>query len=456
MSVALSRRLNFAFLVLLFALQIYALYPGRFDADANFMYLQSADLAGVTDHHSVLMTAFMALGRRIAAGPAPLFLLITTTWIVGLWLVSDTVIQSGRRFAGLLISLFCALPLISFIFVEANKDTAQAALGLVLVGALARTYLLDRPPGPLAIVGLTVLSVMFLDLRHNAAIALTPLVAIFLWRVSPWVGRSWLRAGAATLGVMGLLLTASHVVKYGVFDAGRSYGVRQLVMFDLAGVTRYSGQDGAFGLLGPKFRERALECYDPKFHDPFEWGECKEYAPMLADHASRPEGRAAMAKTWAKAVITHPAAYLRHRFAYYNQLIRANCQFCSDYMTLGLTWERPWRLAEKERISEAGRLYEKAAVSMYLSQLGRGLLWLIAIGAGTIMLLIQARRRRRLTPQAALALGLAASALLYALALLVIGVAFPLRYLHWTMMIGGIALILAAPSVHASRRERNA
>ena len=95
------RRINAAFLGLSCLFLIYALFPGRFDTDSAWMYAQSADIQNFTDWHSPLLTLFMMVSRNVAEGPAPLFVAQLLSWHLGLYLLTDRLIETGRRWAGL-------------------------------------------------------------------------------------------------------------------------------------------------------------------------------------------------------------------------------------------------------------------------------------------------------------------------------------------------------------------
>jgi hypothetical protein len=242
------------------------------------------------------------------------------------------------------------------------------------------------------------------------------------------------------------------VVKYDLLKAEPSHLIRELYIFDIAGVSRYADRDMSAGLLGPGFLARNRACYDPRFHDPFEWGPCRDYGARFAVLATTGEGRAAMRYAWAKAIAVHPVAYLEHRITYFDRLTRTLCGTCENRMTWGVSWLRPWREGLTERVVPAGVFWERLAFALYDGPTGRGLPWMVLL-AGCLVVLAVLHRRRAPSPAALLAFGLALSGLGYALALFVIGIAYPLRYLHWTIMLAGMALPLVVSVVAERRRE---
>jgi hypothetical protein len=452
MRIARARRGNVILIGITFAVLCYALFPGRFDADSYNMWLQSAPGIAISDWQSPVLTVAMGVTREFVAGPAILFTLQLATWLFGLYLVTDALIRSGRVWTGQLISLGCAVPLVSYIFLDVNKDTALASIGMLLVGVLSRAALLGRRPSFLGYVGLFALCVLFLDLRHNAFVALAPLLCAFLYLVTPALRRSPARWIGATLAVLLALGATESWFKYRVIGAVGIHEERTLIMFDLAGVTVFSGRNSSGGLFGPNFVARATACYSPKFHDPFEWGPCKEYGQRLAELVQTKPGRDRLYGTWLSAVAAHPIAYVRHRLAYFNVLMRINCADCEDGMTAGVQWERPWRLVPKERVTPVGVMMDRMAHRLYWGELGRGVLWMLALAAAATALAGSARSAP-LRRDGVLALAVVASALIYPLALLPLGVAFPQRYLHWSIMLAFVGLPL---TVSCLRRRRSA
>lgn len=448
------RRQNGLFLLLAFAALVYILFPGHFDSDSGWMYQQSRDVHTINDANSPLLTFLMSMTREFAPGPAILFTAQLAGWMFGLWLVSDALIGAGHVWTGPLCVLALLFPLTSYIFIDVNKDTGMAALGLVLVGLLVRTALRPRRATIYGDLGLAALAVAFLGMRINAFIALAPLVLVFALNRWPALRRFWGRGLLLAAVIAGALISADHAVKYDAIGASRFWGVRQLAMFDIAGVTRYSGEDASSGLFGPDFRADAFRCYTPRWHDPFEWGACKADGARMASLSQTPAGRRAIYRAWFKAIAGHPVSYAHHRLAYFNQFMRIACTGCATPMTTGAIWPRPWE-AQPTRITSAEVVLDRLATRVETSDLARGWLWmaaLLACGAWSAAIL-----RRNADPTLPLlALGLSASGFAYALAFLAIGVAYSSRYLHWTMMLGilAIAVTCAATADHRGRSRR--
>jgi hypothetical protein len=158
----------------------------------------------------------------------------------------------------------------------------------------------------------------------------------------------------------------------------------------------------------------------------------------MAELSRSAEGRARIRAAWLEAVREHPLAYLRHRWAALDQLLRIGCANCESVMTAGVQLER--RPGIVERIVPVGVALERAAWPMYRSALGRGILWVAALAACVIALGLRLHRGR--DPLAAVTAGVALSGLAYTLAFAVIGVGSAMRYVHWAVMVGAIAVPL--------------
>jgi hypothetical protein len=415
------------------------------------MYQQSQDVRNINDAHSPLLAMAMSLTREIAPGPAILFVAQLGCWGLGLWLLSDALILAGRKGAGVAVVLACLTPLLCYIFVDVNKDAAMAALGMILVGWLTRIALTGWRPTFYSWLGLVLLTLAFVGMRHNGFIALAPLLLAFVLLQWPGLQRAWLRGLLVTLAALLAIVATDHWVKYEVIGATRFWGARQLVMFDLAGITRYSGDDVSGGVMGPNFKAQAWACYTPRWHDPFEWGPCRASGAALANLAKTEPGRRTMFAVWRKAVLTHPVSYVRHRLAHYNQVMRIACTDCATAMTGGGVAPRPWEAAPR-RVTGLEIRLESLAGKMYASDLARGAVWLLVLMADICVLGILWLRgiERRM---AILALGVAGSALAYAGAFLAIGIAYQARYLHWTITLGAIALAMTASAVFRHQRD---
>ena len=447
------RQLNAAFLGTLCLFLIYALFPGRFDTDSGGMYAQSAGLFRSEDWASPLLEMFMSVGRRVAEGPAPLFVLQLMSWCFGLFLLTDFLIQRGHRLSALCISIGCAAPLVSFIFIDVNKDTALAALGSPLIACAVRTSLSDRRPHPLQQAGLAMLAIAFVGMRNNAIVALAPLICAWAWIVYGPPRGSWLRGADVALGVTLALVAGNKIIEYGLLKAHRSHIERALFVFDLAGIDADANASAGAEVLGPEFPRRVRACYTPKLWDAFEWGACKEVGARSAELSRTAAGRAALHGAWIKAISQHPLAYLRHRAKSFDALNRIDCDAdCSGLMTGGVSLVRPWKPGTVDRISRAALFLERLANDQYVGVLGRGVLWL---GLLTLSMGILAVRlwRDRTDRFALLTFAIGASGLLYDITLFLIGVAYPLRYLHWTVMTAIIAAAMTFSTLVHRRAE---
>jgi hypothetical protein len=453
---------NAALVLLLTVYLLHALWPGWFDLDALLVYRQAQDPAVWEDKHSVVLTLLMALSQAVAPGPAPLFVASVILFMVGLLLLSDALIAAGRPYAGLAATAFGASPLCTFLLLDVNKDSWLGAVGLLIVGLLARAALLERRSGRLVIGAAAALMVVFVGLRLNALVAAAPLVGAFAWiglaaarekaaglrepdapRADRPLATQPLRWLAVVAALLVLLVIADRTLKYGVARANRNHSERTLLLFDIAGASRFAGEDLSRGIAGPTFWPRLQECYTPALHDAFEFGECREIGAEVRKLAETAEGRSRIKAAWFGAVTQRPGAYLRHRLHHYDALMGLWTKG-HHYMTDGFVTQRhPW--AENAVIPKptaAGLAWQGAAFKAYDGWMGRGAVWLGVLLACAAALAPRLWRMRP-TGAAVLATALTLTGLGYMLAYFFVGIAFPLRYLHWSILTAGLAAIVA-------------
>jgi hypothetical protein len=308
------------------------------------------------------------------------------------------------------------------------KDVGMAVTFLAAWAALFWYRAHDRKvPTAVAAIALALLVYGTL-VRANAVFAVVPL---FVYMIRPqWLGRPW-RLLAVSLPAALALVPAANLFNQRVLHAEQRLPIRALQVFDLAGIAFHSGDLAVFGPGTSFTREEMINCYAPTFWDRLApWGECRRFWDRLAvSHDLRgvvetldapalveAEPNADLRGLWLTAIVRHPLAYARHRLAHFGSEI--------------------WRGAS---VGEPDG-EEPPEVALY-DRLTASALWL-AIGAGLLIQLARVRALRR-TASIDAALALLLSALPYACAYLVIGVATELRYLLWSLMAIFIALVIS-------------
>ena len=217
-----------------------------------------------------------------------------------------------------------------------------------------------------------------------------------------------------------------------------------LKIFDLGGITEHSGVSvfPNFGVRDPVAVNHL--CYDPNQWDGYStWA--KRPCPLgfarfdeLVD-----EGDVSVTGLWLHAILAHPLAYAEHRLDHFNR------------STWFLVPSGPARTAWSQSVPNPWGFQVRAntmliAVSDYVdvaarTPLGWPIFWIsVALAA------LVASFSTRMSP---VVLALPASAFLYGLTYLVVGVAVGMRYYFWTIAGAALALLVLAAELRA-RHER--
>jgi hypothetical protein len=442
-----ARLTNAAFLICAGGLLAFALYPGRFDNDSISMYQQGQALQ-FHDWHSPLMSVLMASLSPLQAGPGPLFALQIVLWIAGLVILTDSLIVFGRPYAAQTISILSMLPLVTFNFVEVQKDVLLVALTSVFIGFGARSLLLSRLRwGPIFALVMFGLFVVALDARKNAFTIL--LVLCFLYfparelRLGPV-----LKSTATAVALFFAALTAGSWLDHSLLGATRLHPVAILLTYDLAGISANAHYDASEGTLD--LTATGPACYKAWGADPYilECSSTGDRAMALVD--GEPTKRI-LALKWFKAVAKHPIAYLEHRISHFDCLIRLGCDELPRWpMGQGLITRTTW--PEATRVTTVGRVLEIAAVKSYSSVLGDGWFWLLVLvaEAGIMARLLY---RNGFDPIRYMVLVLTTGALAYEVAFFFLGVSSALRYFHIVFFVGTLSLPLFVSALTQRRLQ---
>jgi hypothetical protein len=321
------------------------------------------------------------------------------------------------------------------------SDVGMAVTFLAAFAALFWFRAQDREVPPAVAATSSVLMFYGALVRVNAVFALVPLV-VYLIRPQ-WLGRPW-RLLAVAIPVGLVLVPAASLFNHRVLHAEPLGAIRALQTFDITGIAFYSDDLEVFGPDNSFTREEVRSCYEPGGWDSLApWGrDCRFFWNRLAVSrdlqgvVERLDARAAMGvkpnpdlpALWVMAIIRHPLAYARHRLAHFGSEMVAPPYF--DVSSQAMT-------------PPFGVLYDVVTAPA---------LWL-AIGAGLLVQLASVRSRRNSAPVDA-ALTLLLSALPYAGAYLVIGVASQCRYQLWSLIAVFAALVISLPEVRMSLRRR--
>lgn len=407
-----------AIIILGFALVACAYWPGVMIDDARWQYQQAVDNQ-FEDWHPPLMAW---VWRRLAfaiPGPAPMLLLQLLLYWAGIGLIAWWAYRKGQR--GLAIASACAG------FLPAPFALTGAVLKDVLMAGclLCATGLLLWRRGGAAILFLFIAAA----LRLNAVFACLPLMLAAL-PVAFTRTRGRL-AGSAIIAATALLATGPAISA--LVQAEDTKVDLSLIIFDLGGITEHS-RANAF----PDFGVRDPVAANHRCYDPNEWDSYSTWAtrpcPLGFDRfdALVDEGDINIKAWWLRAIFAHPVAYAKHRLDHFNRetwfLVPENPAFTAWTHSV----PNPWGFQVRQRALPA--LIERFADAAAMSPLGWPIFW-ISLALGALLVAFSSKCSPAIR-------ALAASAFLYGLSYLLVGVAVGMRYYFWTIIAAALAVLV--------------
>jgi hypothetical protein len=405
-------------------------FPGQSGPDSAAQYAQVV-AARFDDWHPPIMARLWSILRLVADGDGPMFCFQLIGYWLGFGLIATALARAGRPRAAWAMLGVALFP--SFLALDDNilGDVGMAVTFLAAFAALFWYRLQERDVPPAVATVALVLLIYGALVRSNAVFAVVPL---FAYLVRPqWLRRPW-QVLAVSLPVALALVPAADLVNQRLLHAQPLAPIRSLQIFDIAGIAFHSGDLAAFGPGNSFTHEEVARCYAPTYWDRLApWGECRFFWNRLA--VSRDlqaavetlDARAAMGAKpnpdlrdlWIAAIVRHPFAYAQHRLIHFAGAISRGASMGGEDRAA----PKPLYLV----------LYDWATAAAAWLLIGAGLLVRLA--------LVPARAPApRRTPSIDAALALLLSALPYAFAYLVIGVATELRYMLWSI----IAIFTAA------------
>jgi hypothetical protein len=269
-------------------------------------------------------------------------------------------------------------------------------------------------------------------LRPNAFVAAPILLAYIAWPTR----FEWKRAAFLFVPALAGGYALIHLVYYDILDVQRENPLHSLLVFDLGGITYFSGAN-QFPVTW-NAEETALltsRCYDPKLWDSYWTLEpCRFVMARLQRSDGVIFGTPRLVEAWFRALTAHPLAYIEHRLTFMSTFLTGDKLVLElDKMTLP---DKP-PLARNRYFLWLLPLYE-ALKSTILFRVGLWFVFAIAI-AGLAW-------RTRTTPSGAFAVSTAGCGLIYILSFAVLGVATDFRYAYWTVLacLGSFAAALVA------------
>lgn len=405
-----------------FGLTILVFYPGYITVDAQYVYAE-AQAWRFGDWQSPAMAALWRLIDPLAPGPASMFLLTAALYWASFAILAHVALKYSRWLAFLALALAFTPP--AFLFLALIWRDVQFGVIWLFAGTVAFAAAWSPQPRtlPRAIaLGLIGFGVL---LRPNAAIA-APLLATY----AIWPTRFMQRSAVAYVPAAAFFVALVPLVYYGLLGAERQHPLHSILVFDLGGVTHFSGENQFPVAWSPE--QNALlttRCYDPTHWDTY-WH--LEPCPFVMERLESPDdrlfGSGRLVSAWLDAVIAHPLAYLAHRATFMRQfLLRSN-------LALPVwDWQEPQSAYGRNPYFMPVLQLHNALQPTPLFRPGT---WLLACAA--ICVLAFPRRHR---PAVAFALAVSACAVLYVLSFAVLGVAADFRYAYWSVLAALAALI---------------
>jgi hypothetical protein len=265
-------------------------------------------------------------------------------------------------------------------------------------------------------------------MRANSLFALPPLFDLaagatsWRWASLPIVRRALIACLIAVAVAPGHLLADRYL-----FRVKDIQPMSQLQIFDLGGITYFSGTDAFKGFFGPYFVYRNEYCYTPRHWDMYGWDRCPEVYENL-----KPRFGWELSRLWLEGIAAHPVAYVTHRFAHANRFFQFLCTDCREIVFTG-----GQSTNQKEFTFEPTFLYlaiEAVAEWMNHTPIGPPYVYLlICLAWAWAAFGVPEPATRRVT------FLLALSGAMYALGFFPIGIAHEYRYIFWTMLCAAIA-----------------
>jgi hypothetical protein len=408
-----------------FALSLYVFYPGIMNYDARYVY-QDGLKGFYGDWQSPVMTWLWKTIDPLAPGSASMFLLIAALFWLGVGILAHALARRSLGAALALPLLALTPPLFSHVGMI-WRDVLMAACWLLAAAMVFAASERRRRPILVQSIALVfiALGVLF---RPNALAAAPMLVAYVLWPRQ----FSWKRTALVFIPAMIVLYGVVHLVYYSTLNATRQYPLHSIAVFDLGGITYFSGENAFPTTWSPSEMEGLRgRCYDPAVWNIIWNGDCKF---VMAKLESEPKvfGTPQLSRAWLDAVLKHPLAYLQHRLTFFRAFL-----LDSHFAMWSLDIENPPKNVFEDRTAF---MHLKAVHDVLLpTPLFRLGTWLV-----TSILLCALAWRRRNSGDGAFVLGVCGAAALYVLSYLPLGVASEFRYVYWAVLASaaGLAVVL--------------
>ena len=276
-------------------------------------------------------------------------------------------------------------------------------------------------------------------LRPNAVVAAPFLAAYVIWPMRFDLKRTAILFLPALVAFYALV----PLVYYGALGAQRQHPLHSIAVFDLGGITHFSGENQfPVSWNGDQTALLISECYDPARWDSY-WH--VEPCAFVMRRLERPDdvifGTPRLTEAWRHALAAHPLAYLSHRATFMWQFLGR-----SNLVLPVWDWLDPASAyGHSPYFTPLVALHDELQPTL-LFRPGLWLVLAVAVGA--------CAWRTRSTPAGAFAVGVTTCAVVYVMTFFVLGVAADFRYAYWCVLAtiaGAVAAVLARYGQIATR-----
>ena len=429
---------SFTILTLLaagFALTLVVFHPGYLTVDAWWVYKAISD--GLGDWQSPAMSVLWRVIDPIAPGSLSMFLLMAALYWASFGLVAFTVARHVR-WLGVVTVLLAFAPPAFFFTGMIWRDVLFADVWLC---AAALTYATaTRPAGirwPAQTLAMTLVLFGVL-LRPNAIIAAPFLAAYVIWPAA----FSWKRVAVILIPGIVAGYALIHTVYYTALDAERQNPLHSVFVYDLGGISYYSGENKFPVAFTPEQTAMLFtsQCYNNRWDYYWHIKPCDFVMQRLERKDDKIFGTPRLVEAWRNAVLSNPLAYLKHRLT-----------FMRTFLAEPILVLTVLELDQAERRVHTQNPFFMAMIAVHnalqptwLFRMGLWLALAIAVCAFAWPL--------RATPSGAFAIGTTGSAIVYVLSYFPFGVSAEFRYGYWCVL----ASLAGAVAVLAGRAAKSA
>lgn len=400
-----------------FALTLVVFHPGYLTVDAWWVYKAITD--GPGDWQSPAMSVLWRVIDPIAPGSLSMFLLMAALYWASFALVAFTVARQVRWLGVVTVLLAFAPP--AFFFVGMIwRDVLFADVWLC---AAALTYAAATRPAGVRwpAQALAMLLVLFgVLLRPNAIIAAPILAAYVIWPAA----FHWKRVAIILIPGIVAGYALIHTVYYTVLDAERQNPLHSVFVYDLGGISYYTGENKFPVPFTPEQTKMLFtsQCYNTRWDYYWHIKPCDFVMQRLERKDDKIFGTPRLTETWRNAVLSNPLAYLKHRLT-----------FMRTFLTEPVLVLTVLELDQPERRIHAQNPFFMAMIAMHNALQPT---WLFRLGLWLVIAIVICAFAwpLRATPSGAFAIGTTGSAIVYVLSYFPFGVSAEFRYGYWCVL----------------------